>query len=123
MVDYKNIIILFLLLLSCISVNAQKSYVLKSKDGKVSAEKFLSLDDGIDSLVIINQKNKFKFSHKEPFITIKDDEGYNLFDNGIVIRNIHKIKNKIYFMVGYGGSSSQGKEFNLFFLKKMIFLF
>ncbi len=112
----KNALI-FLILLSGF-VNAQETYERKSEDGKVLAENFIAFDEGIDSVIIKNRKHKFKFSYHEPFINIKDDEGYNLIDNSIVVNRIKKIKKKTYLIVAYGGNLSLETELNLFIIKK-----
>lgn len=114
----KKIILLTLLVTSYFPITAQKSYIFKSKDEKVSAENFIAFDEGRDSLVIKNKNHKFKFSYDEPFIRIKDSEGYNLFDNGILVRNIKKIKKQIYLIVGYAGNLNVETELHLFFIKK-----
>ncbi len=100
------------------SINAQKSYVVKSKDGKVSAEKFISFDEGVDSLILKNKKHKFKFSYLDPFIKIKDDEGYGLLSGNLVVHRIKKIKKNIYLIIGFAGNLSVETELHLLFVKK-----
>ncbi len=114
----KNGLLLMLLMASSISLNAQKSHVFKSDDGKVLAENFISYEEGVDSVVVKNKKHQFKFSYHEPFIQIKDGDGYDLFDNAITVRNIKKVKNRIYLLVGYGGNLNIETELHLIFIKK-----
>jgi len=114
----KQKILYTILIVGCISINAQKSFVFKSKDNKVLAENFISYDGVRDSVIIKNKNHKFLFSHHKPFINIKDNEGYDLIDNSLAILNIKKVKRKIYLIIGYAGNTSVETQLNLFFIKK-----
>ena len=99
-------------------INAQKVTTRESKDGKYYAENFIAFEGGVDSVIIQNKCHKFKFSYHEPYITIKNEEGYNLIANNIGIRTIKKINKNIYLVIGISKKVSYETEFNLIFIKK-----
>ena len=54
-----KIVLLVFVILSCIVINGQSSYTITSQDSLVTAENFISFDEGIDSVVVTN-KNSLK---------------------------------------------------------------
>ncbi len=114
----RKIILTLIFLINFSIISAQNSYEIKSKDGKVIAENFISYDEGRDSVIVKNEKCKLKFSHYNPLFSFIDDDGYSPVDPSFFAHYIKKIKDKVYMVIGVGGDTSLGTELNLIFIKK-----
>ncbi|MDO6761519.1 hypothetical protein Q4566_15005 [Tamlana sp. 2_MG-2023] len=114
----KKIILTLILAINFFTTHAQRSYEIKSNDGKVIAENFIGFGEGIDSVIVRNQKYKLKFLNDTPLYNFIEDNGYSPIDNSFSARHIKHITTNIYMLIGVGGDTSLGTELHLVFIKK-----
>ena len=107
-----KIYIIVFVLIHCYVSNAQNTYTIKSKDGKVSAKHYIGFGEGLDSVLVKNKKSIFKFSYHKPMFEFEE------ITTDINVNHIKKIKNNKYLLLGIGGNLNLETQLNLIFIKK-----
>ncbi len=114
----KKLIFALFLLTNCVLINAQSSYKIESKDGKVTAENFLGYGEGRDSVIVKNKKCKIKFSYHNPLFDFVDEDGYTPISSSFSAHYLKRINKNIYLLIGIGGNLEWETQLNLIFIKK-----
>ncbi|MDO6761524.1 hypothetical protein Q4566_15030 [Tamlana sp. 2_MG-2023] len=114
----KKIILTLILAINFFTTHAQRSYEIKSNDGKVIAENFIGFGEGRDSVIVRNKGYKLKFSYHTPLFDFKEDNGYSPIDISFSARHIKHITTNIYLLIGVGGNTNLETELHLVFIKK-----
>jgi hypothetical protein len=112
----KKIISIITIFISCFLSIAQSQYEIKSSDGKIIARHFKNPQEGLDSIVIKNNKHNLKLSRHTPFFKFEDKK----IVKSIYTNQIEKINNNIYMLKGVGTLNWETQLHFIFFKKNKI---